>query len=337
VWAIAVKEFNQLRRDRRMLAMLIAIPLLLLVVFGYAASFDVSSVSTVVVGPRADIVSTHLPPLFDVRRTDSGQNRDDAVSALRDGAETAAVVTAADGSMRVLVDGTDLFAARAVSAGGNAAHLSVDVLFNPDLTTSVIMVPGLIGIVLVFVGTLATALGVVRERQAGTLEQLAVMPFHAWEVFLGKVVPYFLVATLDTAIVVTAGITLFGVPFTGAVGTFALGVLLFLFVTLGIGVLISTVSQNQGQAMQLAMMTLLPQVLLSGLLFPIASMAAGVRWISYVLPLTYFIQVSRGVLVKATPIGALWFPLAMLAVLGVAVFGLSVLRFRRDLAPKALR
>jgi len=337
MWAIAVKEFNQLRRDRRMLAMLIAIPLLLLVVFGYAASFDVSSVPTVVVGPRADVVSTHLPALFDVRRTDSGQNRDDAVEALRDGGETAAVVTAADGSVRVLVDGTDLFAARAVSAGGNAAHLSVEVLFNPSLTTSVIMVPGLIGIVLVFVGTLATALGVVRERQAGTLEQLAVMPFRAWQVFLGKVVPYFLVAALDTAIVVTAGITLFGVPFTGEVGTFALGVLLFLFVTLGIGVLISTVSQNQGQAMQLAMMTLLPQVLLSGLLFPITSMAAGVRWISYVLPLTYFIQVSRGVLVKATPIGALWFPLVMLAVLGVAVFGLSVLRFRRDLAPKALR
>ncbi|HTI26844.1 MAG TPA: ABC transporter permease [Kutzneria sp.] len=337
MWAIAAKEFNQLRRDRRMLAMLVAIPLLLLVVFGYAASFDVSAVPTVVVGPHAEAVSARLPGLFDVRSTDAGQGRDDAVDTLRDGTATAAVVTAADGTTRVLVDGTDLFAARAVSAGGNAAHLPVEVLFNPDLTTSVTMVPGLIGIVLVFVGTLATALGVVRERQAGTLEQLAVMPFRAWEVFLGKVVPYFLVATLDTGIVVTAGITLFGVPFNGSVGTFTLGVLLFLFVTLGIGVLISTVSQNQGQAMQLAMMTLLPQVLLSGLLFPIASMAAGVRWISYFLPLTYFIQVSRGVLVKATPIGALWFPLVMLAVLGVAVFSLSVLRFGRDLAPKALR
>lgn len=337
MWAIAVKEFNQLRRDRRMLAMLIAIPLLLLVVFGYAASFDVSTVPTLVVGPRAEAVATHLPALFDVRDTDSGLGRDDAVTALRDGAATAAVVTAADGSVRVLADGADLFAARAVLAGGTAARLPVEVLFNPGLTTSVIMVPGLIGIVLVFVGTLATALGVVRERQAGTLEQLAVMPFRAWQVFLGKVVPYFLVAAVDTAIVVTAGITLFGVPFAGAVGTFGLGTLLFLFVTLGVGVLISTVSQNQGQAMQLAMMTLLPQVLLSGLLFPIASMAAGVRWISYLLPLTYFVQVSRGVLVKATPIGALWFPLLMLAVLGIAVFGLSVLRLRRDLAPKARR
>ncbi|EWM10196.1 ABC transporter permease [Kutzneria sp. 744] len=337
MWAIAVKEFNQLRRDRRMLAMIIAIPLLLLVVFGYAASFDVGSVSTIVVGPRAEAMAARLPGLLDVQRTDTGQNRDDAVEALRDGTATAAVVTSADGSTQVLVDGSDLFSARAVAAGASAAHLSVEVLFNPGLTTSVIMVPGLIGIVLVFVGTLATALGVVRERQAGTLEQLAVMPFRAWQVFLGKVVLYFLVAMIDTAIVVTAGIALFGVPFTGAVGTFALGVLLFLFVTLGIGVLISTVSQNQGQAMQLAMMTLLPQVLLSGLLFPIASMAAGVQWISYFLPLTYFIQVSRGVLVKATPIGALWFPLLMLAVLGIAVFGLSVLRFRRDLAPKALR
>ena len=192
MWAIAAKEFNQLRRDRRMLAMLVAIPLLLLVVFGYAASFDVSAVPTVVVGPHAEAVAARLPGLFDVRGTDTGQGRDDAVDTLRDGTATAAVVTAADGTVRVLVDGTDLFAARAVSAGGNAAHLPVEVLFNADLTTSVTMVPGLIGIVLVFVGTLATALGVVRERQAGTLEQLAVMPFRAWEVFLGKVVPYFL-------------------------------------------------------------------------------------------------------------------------------------------------
>ena len=115
--------------------------------------------------------------------------------------------------------------------------------------------------------------------------------------------------------------------------TLALGATLFLFVTLGLGVLISTVSQNQGQAIQLAFMTVLPQILLSGLLFPLHSMAAGVRWIGYLLPLTYFIQLSRGVMVRGTPIDALVLPLTMLAVLGVAVFGLSLIRFRRDLAP----
>jgi ABC-2 type transport system permease protein len=116
---------------------------------------------------------------------------------------------------------------------------------------------------------------------------------------------------------------------------FALGAALFLLVTLGMGVLISTVSQNQGQAIQLAFMILLPQVLLSGLIFPVPSMAAGVRWISYVLPLTYFIEISRGVMLKAMPITALWQPLGLLALLAVVVLGLAIIRFRRDLAPGA--
>ena len=122
-------------------------------------------------------------------------------------------------------------------------------------------------------------------------------------------------------------------PFAGNVGTFALGAALFLLVTLGMGVLISTVSQNQGQAIQLAFMILLPQVLLSGLIFPVPSMAAGVRWISYVLPLTYFIEISRGVMLKAMPISDLWEPIGLLAVLAVVVLGLAIFRFRQDLAP----
>jgi ABC-2 type transport system permease protein len=207
------------------------------------------------------------------------------------------------------------------------------VLFNPGLKTPVIMVPGLVGIILVFVGTLATSLGVVRERQAGTMEQLAVMPLRPRDVFLGKVLPYFVVATVDLVVVVAAGILLFDVPFRGSAAVFALGALLFLFVTLGLGVLISSVSENQGQAIQLALMTLLPQVLLSGLIFPLSAMAAGVRWLGYILPLTYFIQISRGVMVRGTPLDALAVPLAALAGLGLAVFVLAVVRFRRDLAP----
>ena len=124
---------------------------------------------------------------------------------------------------------------------------------------------------------------------------------------------------------------IFSVPFRGSLAAFALGALLFLFVTLSIGIFISTVSQTQGQAIQLAIMTLLPQILLSGLFFPISSMAAGVRWIAYVLPLTYFVKIARGVMVRGEPIGALWSSFVMLAVLGAAVFTLAVLRFRRDL------
>lgn len=341
MWAMVQKEFRQLRRDRRTVAMLIVLPVLLLVVFGYAASFDVTEVKTVVVGPDAHATAERLRAPFVVDRVEPTQTREDAVARLRDGRAQVAIVTG--GQPQALIDGADLFAARAaVSALRQAAApagqpgqvaAQPQVLFNPGLETSVIMVPALVGVILVFVGTVATSLGVVRERQAGTLEQLAVMPFRPADVFVGKILPYFLVAAADLTVITVVGNTLFDVPFRGSVLTLALGATLFLFVTLGLGVLISTVSQNQGQAIQLAIMTALPQILLSGMIFPLSAMAAGVRWIGYLLPLTYFVQLSRGVMVRGTPIEALVLPLTMLAVLGLAAFGLSVVRFRRDLAP----
>ena len=338
MWAMVQKEFRQLRRDPRTVAMMVVLPLVLLVVFGYAASFDVTRIKTVVVGPGA-AAADRLHHPFVVDRVEPASTRQDAVGTLRDGRAQVAIVTGA-GQPQALIDGADLFAARAAvaalrQAAGPAGQAAPEpqVLFNPDLKTSVIMVPALIGVILVFVGTVATSLGVVRERQAGTLEQLAVMPFRPVDVFVGKILPYFMIAAVDLTAITVLGVTLFNVPFRGSALTLALGATLFLFVTLGLGVLISTVSQNQGQAIQLAIMTLLPQILLSGMLFPLQSMAAGVRWIGYVLPLTYFIQLARGVMVRGAPIGALALPLGMLAVLGLAVFGLSVVRFRRDLAP----
>jgi ABC-2 type transport system permease protein len=338
MWAMAMKEFRQMRRDRRTLAMMILLPVLLLVVFGYAASFDVDRVKTVVVGPQAEQAAAALPDRLDVIRTAPGEGRQDAVEALRD-AEAAVAIVTGDGQPQVLVDGADLFSARSVvtELRGRPELPAPQVLFNPGLETSAIMVPGLMGVVLVFVGTIATALGVVRERQSGTLEQLAVMPFRARDVLVGKLLPYLGVAVVDLAVIVAVGVLLFNVPFAGSPLVFALGALLFLFVTVGIGVLISTVSETQGQAIQLAIMTMLPQILLSGLIFPLQAMAAGVRWIGYLLPLTYFVQVARGVMVRGAPFEALVFPLAMLAVLGAVVFGLSVARFRRDLAPAGRR
>jgi len=245
------------------------------------------------------------------------------------------VVTGDAGQPQVLVDGADLFSARSVvtELRGRPGLPTPEVLFNPGLETSAIMVPGLMGVVLVFVGTIATALGVVRERQSGTLEQLAVMPFKARDVLAGKLLPYLGVAVVDLAVIVAVGVLLFNVPFRGSPLVFALGAIEFLFVTVGIGVLISTVSETQGQAIQLAILTMLPQILLSGLIFPLQAMAPGVRWIGYLLPLTYFVQVARGVMVRGAPFEALLLPLGMLAVLGTAVFGLSIARFRRDLAP----
>jgi ABC-2 type transport system permease protein len=163
------------------------------------------------------------------------------------------------------------------------------------------------------------------------------MPLRPRDVFLGKIVPYFVVAAIDLAIVLAVGIVVFGVPFRGSAAVFGLGALLFVFVTLGTGVLISSVSQNQGQAIQLAVMVMLPQVLLSGLIFPLTSIVSGVRWISYLLPLTYFNEISRGVMLKAEPIGPLWQPFLFLALLGAVVVTLATLRFRAYLAPARAR
>jgi ABC-2 type transport system permease protein len=345
MWAMVVKEFRELRRDRRTLALMIVVPIVLLVVFGYAARFDVDEVPTVIVGPRAEEASALLPDLFEVTATYPDRDRAAAVDALVRGEAVAAAVATA--RPELLLDGSELFAAQtAIRALGGAEPApseqpgpapKLTILFNPGLDTSAVMVPALAGLILVFIGTVITSLGVVRERQAGTLEQLAVMPFRPRDVFVGKVAPYFLVSALDLVVIVGVGVALFDVPFNGSVATLALGAVLFLFVTLGMGVLISSVSENQGQSIQLAMMTVLPQVLLSGMIFPIESMAAGVRWIAYALPLTYFVEISRGVMLRGAPIDALWFPLAMLAALGVVVFGLASLRFRRQLAPSGAR
>ena len=320
--------------------MIIVLPVVLLVVFGYAANFKVSDIPATVVGPGAHQAAALLrPPTFHVTEVDPAGDESTARAQLRDGKAVVAVV-AAGRSPLVLMDGTQLFSAEtAESALGRIASAQgtlspqVRILYNPNLTTSWVMVPGLAGLILVFIGTLITSLGVVRERQAGTLEQLAVMPFRAWDVIAGKIAPYLIMAAIDLVLIVVIGMGVFHVPFAGNVGTFALGAALFLLVTLGMGVLVSTVSQNQGQAIQLAFMIVLPQVLLSGLIFPVSSMAAGVRWISYVLPLTYFIQISRGVMLKAVPISDLWEPLGLLALLAVVVLGLAITRFRRDLAP----
>ncbi len=294
MWAMIVKEFRQVRRDRRTLAMMIVLPVLLLIVLGYAASFDVKSIPVAVAGPQAAAAESFLRAPFDVTTTQPGEGLAWAQGQLRDGKADMAVVT---GGARpvILIDGTQIFAAQAARAGlarlgGVQIRPVVRILYNPDLKTSYIMIPGLCGVVLVFVGTIITSLGVVRERQSGTMEQLAVMPLKPRDVFLGKIVPYFLVAT-------------------------------------------SSVSQNSGQAIQLAMMIMVPQILLSGLVFPLSSVPIGVRWIAYLLPLTYFIEIARGVMLRAEPIAGLWQSFVYLAVLGSVVVTAATLRFRRYLAP----
>ncbi len=324
-----------MRRDRRTLALMLGVPVLFLVVFGYAARFDVSEIRTAVVGVDAAAVATQLPENFDVVELDPDGDETTARNLLRDSEAEVAVVAGA-GTTKVLVDGTELFVAQSALRQQSAlpAGAEVEVLFNPDLDTATVMVPALIGLILLFVGTIITSLGVVKEREQGTLEQLAVTPLRPVDVIAGKITPYLGVGLVDMAFVTVAGIVLFDVPFEGSILLFAAFVFVFLFAVLGLGVLISTVSKSQGEAIQLAIMALLPQIMLSGMIFPLASMAPGVRWIGYLMPLTYFTIGMRGILLKGATLSALALPLLVLTGMAIVLFTLAVLRFRRDLAPK---
>lgn len=334
--AMILKELLELRRDRRTMALLVMLPLLLLVVFGYAANFNVTSVPTHVVGPRAQQTASHLRAPFHVTSVRPDEGASDAVSQLRNSRASVVIVTSASGPSKALIDGSDLFGAKAATAAVARSGINVlpQVEFNPGLKTAWVMVPSLVGLILTFIGTIITSIGLVRERQSGTLEQLAVMPFRPVDVIVGKVTPYFLVAAFDMVLVTVLGCLLFGVPFAGNIAVFALGAAVFLFAVLGGGVLISTLSQNQGQAVQMALMVMLPQILLSGMIFPLASMGGGVRWISYGLPLTYFNKFSQGVMLRDASLSSLWQPLLVLTGIAAVVFGAAILRFRRDLAPR---
>jgi ABC-2 type transport system permease protein len=330
-----IKEFRELRRDRRTLGMLIGLPLLLLVIFGYAANFYVSSVKTAVVGSQATAAAAALPSFFDVVNVEPVDGRAEAEAMLRDNEVDVVIVTGQTPAL-ALVDGSNLFAAQSIvsvlnKVGGD--KVTTEVLYNPELKTSWVMVPAIIGLILTFIGTIVTSIGLVRERETGTLEQLAVMPIKPSAVILGKISPYFLVASIDMVVVTVLGILLFGVPFNGNVLVFGLGAALFLFVVLGLGVFISTISQTTGQAIQTAFFFLMPQILLSGMIFPLDAMAAGVRWIGYLLPLTYFTMISQGVMLRGASLVSLWLPFLVLTVMAVVVFTGATLRFRRDLAP----
>ncbi|MDO8143267.1 ABC transporter permease [Isoptericola sp. 178] len=342
-----VKEFRELRRDHRTVAMLVALPLLMLVIFGYAANFTVDELKVAVVGDQADQVQQLVaqapqdaPTTLDLTDVDAEAGSGQARDMLRDDEVDVAILSGdasdADGGRpTVLVDGSNLFAAQSASVlvAQLGDRVDSEILYNPDLETSWVMVPAIIGLILTFIGTIITSIGLVREREAGTLEQLAVMPLSPTSVVLGKISPYFLLACFDMVLVTLLGVWLFGVPFRGSALLFGIGAAIFLFAVLGIGVLISTVSQTTGQAVQVALMTMLPQILLSGMIFPLDAMAAGVRWIGYLLPLTWFVKLSQGVMLRGAGWESMWLPVVVLTGMAVLVFGVAVVRLRRDIAP----
>jgi ABC-2 type transport system permease protein len=329
-----IKEFRELSRDRRTLGMIVFLPILLLIVFGYAANFTVSAIPTAVLGDQAEQVAANLPAQFEVVSTDPGGGGDAATDLLQRNVADVAIITGTNPAP-VLIDGSSLFTAQAAVSMFNRAGgaVSVEILFNPDLKTSWVMVPAIVGLILAFVGTVVTSIGLVKERERGTLEQLAVMPIKPSTVILGKITPYFILGSIDMILVTVLGMLLFQVPFNGNPLVYALGAALFLFVVLGLGVFISTVSHTVGQAIQTSFFFLLPQILLSGFIFPLDAIPWGVRWISYFLPLTYFVQISQGVMLRGAPLGSLLIPLLALTAMAVVVFAGAVMRFRRSLTP----
>ena len=332
--AMILKEFRELRRDRRTMAMIIVFPLLMLVIFGYAANFNVESIPTAILGPGAEQVAQQAPDLFDVTIVDPTGSSEMAQTLLRDAEAQVAIATDTE-PPTAFIDGSSLFAAgKAISALGRLGdRITVEILFNPDLITSWVLVPALIGYILMFIGTVVTSIGLVRERENGTLEQLAVMPLSPIAVIVGKIAPYFILAAIDMVIVTVLAMVLFNVPFVGNVFLFGIGAAIFLFVVLGVGVLISTVSQTSGQAIQLAIFFLVPQILLSGMIFPIEAIPWGIRWLSYIMPLTYYTEISQGIMLRGAGLDSLWPAFAILTVMAVFVFTGAVLRFRRDLTP----
>lgn len=392
--ALFIKEFQELKRDRRTLAMIIMLPLLLLLVFGYAANFSVDHINVKVIGPQASSTVSYLKSLpgadkFNfVADTSAPATPTQAQKLLRSPSGDVVVIPKAKAGtlsqrVDVYLNGAKLFTAQSakadlvqmqandmraqlkqLSSAATQAQQSaqglrtnpaqaakeqsqklqalakqaqetntnwIKVEFNPDLKTSWVMIPGLIGLVMAVIGTLITSIGMVREREAGTLEQLAVMPIKARSIIAGKISPYFMLAIVDMSAVALAGVYLFDIPFNGQLWLFALAGVLFLGVVLGLGVLISTVSQTTAQAVQMAIMTIIPQTLLSGLVFPLESMATWVRCIGYLLPLTWFVQVSRGVMLNGSDAAQLWLPLSIMALQCVLLFGAATARLARSL------
>jgi ABC-2 type transport system permease protein len=343
------KEFIQIRRDKRTLAMMILIPVIWIVLFGYAANFDVNNIKAVVAvpedSPTAPLIVAALERSGRFLIVDSGPFSDaELEAAIADHRASVAIRPPEAGSPGLFVaDGSDFFMAQAAvrqlqtvvqgftQQTGGSAYVETKILYNADLRSVNYMIPGLVGIVMVFIATMLTALAVVRERERGTMEQLLVTPANPIEIMLGKIIPYMAVAFLDFVLVIVCGVYIFDVPMAGNPVLLVVLGIAFLFVCLGLGLLVSTVSYTQQQAMQMAVLTLVPQILLSGFIFPLEAIPWAVRWVAYLAPLTYFLPISRGIFMRGEGIDELWTWVVILIAYAVLIVSLAAWRFRRKL------
>lgn len=367
VMAIARKEFLQVRRDPILVRLIVLLPIFLLIMFGYALNNTVTRIPLAVHDRSNDRVSAAMLEAFRnedrfmvmpvasieeaLERVRSGQ----AKGIIEIGPEALQKARAEEAiPLSIAVDGSDPAVAAQVRAGAMAAsqevieqlvagralvnpalvaplEISLDTLYNPDNRTAVYMVPGLIGLILTQITILLTAIAIVRERESGTMEALIATPVRPVEVILGKVTPYLVLGLLDAAIILGVGVWLFEVPFVGSGWLLSGATLLFILGSLGVGILISTLAQNQLQAMFGTMAYLFPSIFLSGLLYPIEGLNPFFNALSYAVPLRYFLQVARGVMLRGTGVESLIGELLALSVFAVLLLGMATLRFRKSL------
>ena len=218
-----------------------------------------------------------------------------------------------------------------ISSGSNPINVHTTVLYNPDLQSSYNIVPGLVAMILFQTATSLTALAIVKERERGTIEQLIVTPIRSWELILAKIIPYIMVSFADTILILVVGTILFGVPIRGSLLLLFALTGLYLLPTLGYGLVISTVAQTQQQAQLMVMPVMLPAMMLSGYIFPIASLPIVLQYIGYLLPTTYFIYIMRAVVIKGVGLDLIIPQTIALGLFGIALLGLAIWRFRKTL------
>jgi ABC-type multidrug transport system permease subunit len=367
LYAIVYKETRHIVRDFRTLFLMLIIPAVQLTIFGYAIELDVRDIHTAVFDLDGREPSRRLVEQFEntgyfkiVAHTTTEADleraivRGEARVGLRIPADfTDRLARGEQAQIQMLIDGSDsTVAMQALNVGnavamrmsigildrqvGGSGVLPVDarprVLFNPDMRTVNFMVPGLVGIILQLVTMILTAFAIVREKENGTLEQLMVTPVSRLGLMLGKLIPYGIVGIVESVSVVLLMVFLFQVPIAGNVFLLAAFTLLFMLTTLGIGLLISTFATNQIQALQMAFLVILPSILLSGFVFPQETMPTPIWLIGQVVPVTYFIRVLRGIILRDAGLLDLWPNAAILALIAVVVIGAAALRFRKTLA-----
>ncbi len=361
------KEFIQLFRDRKNRPILIMAPLIQLLVFGYVVNYDIKDIRVALIDQSRTRESrlltdaftagrifriTHLPGtpgemenLFLAAKVDLGiKIPPDFSSRIRRG-DTAEVQIIADGGMSNMASVRiayttiviDRFNGELIKElyGRELKYGKIDgrirTWYNPNLDSQHFFVPGIVAFVVMLISLLLTSIAIIKEREAGTMEQLIVTPLKPIELIIGKTIPYTIIAIGQMVMVTLVALYWFEIPLAGSVPALFLATCLFLLSTLGTGLFISTVSKTQQQAMMTTFFFILPFFMLSGFVFPIANMPTVVQWLTYLNPLRYFLVIIRGIFLKGVGLQILWPQYAALTVLGIAVFAGAVGRFRKRL------